>query len=133
MKGNSSPSISSTQEQDSASCSSLILPKKSPNSSPPHFVVSRSIVRPQPSSPHRSSHDTSQKPGTDKPVPVDFETFWHTPMKDRVFERMIGCGETAELLRQFLMTRDEDWAFELFHSKRVYKCLSQYFDGGSCA
>lgn len=66
-------------------------------------------------------------------MPVDFETFWHTPMKDRVFERMIGSGTTAELLREFLRTRDEDWAFELFHSKRVYKCLSQYFDGGPCA
>ena len=66
--------------------------------------------------------------GTDKPVPVDFETFWHTPMRERVLNRMIGMGTTAETLRAFLMTRDEDWAFELFHSRRTYKCLSQYFD-----
>ena len=63
-------------------------------------------------------------------MPVDFETFWHTPMRDRVFNRMVGRGDTAETLRAFLMTRDEDWAFELFHSRRTYKCLSQYFDGG---
>lgn len=51
-------------------------------------------------------------------------------MKDRVFDRMVGRGETAETLRAFLMTRDEDWAFSLFHDRRTYKCLSQYFDGG---
>ena len=63
-------------------------------------------------------------------MPVDFETFWRTPMKNRVLDRMVGKGETAETLRAFLMNRDEDWAFELFHSQRTYKCLSQYFDGG---
>ena len=53
-------------------------------------------------------------------------------MRDRVFNRMVGKGDTAETLRAFLMTmtRDEDWAFELFHSRRTYKCLSQYFDDG---
>ena len=51
-------------------------------------------------------------------------------MRDRVLDRMVGKGETAETLRAFLGTRDRDWAFELFHSRRTYKCLSQYFDGG---
>ena len=51
-------------------------------------------------------------------------------MRDRVFDRMVGKGHTAEMLRAFLMSRDADWAFELFHSRRTYKCLSQYFDGG---
>lgn len=68
--------------------------------------------------------------GTDKPVPVDFDTFWHTPMRERVLNRMRGRGHSAEMLRAFLMSRDDDWAFELFHSRRTYKCLSQYFDGG---
>ena len=76
------------------------------------------------------SPKTFPKHGTDKPVPVDFDTFWHTPMRDRVFNRMVGKGDTAETLRAFLMTRDKDWAFELYHSRRTYKCLSQYFDGG---
>ena len=63
-------------------------------------------------------------------MPVDFDTFWDTPMKERVLDRMLGKGETAETLRAFLGTRDRNWAFELFHSKRTYECLSQYFDGG---
>tara|TARA_B000000565_G_scaffold207647_1_gene161060 strand:+ start:10778 stop:10951 length:174 start_codon:yes stop_codon:yes gene_type:complete len=51
-------------------------------------------------------------------------------MRERVLDRMVGRGTTAETLRAFLMTRDEEWAFELFTSKRTYKCLRQYFDGG---
>ena len=49
-------------------------------------------------------------------------------MRGRVLDRMVGKGNTAETLRAFLLDRDEDWAFELFHSKRTYQCLSQYFD-----
>ena len=76
------------------------------------------------------SPNQDKSPTAGKPVRVDFDTFWHTSMKDRVFDRMVGRGETAETLRAFLRTRDEDWAFSLFSDRRTYECLSQYFDGG---
>ena len=97
-------------------------------SSEPLSLEKSSRICQQQSSIRVTSPKTFPKHGTDKPVPVDFDTFWRTPMKGRVFDRMVGQGETAETLQAFLMTRDEDWAFELFHSRRTYNCLSQYFD-----
>ena len=38
-------------------------------------------------------------------------------------------SDTSYQLACFMQTRIEEWAFELFHSKRVYACISQYFDG----
>ena len=99
-------------------------------SSGPLSTESHSRICQQRSSIRVTSPNTFPIHGTDKPVPVDFETFWHTPMRERVLNRMRGKGHSAELLRAFLMSRDDDWAFELFHSRRTYKCLSQYFDGG---
>ena len=70
-------------------------------------------------------------------MPVDFETFWRTSMASRVFDRMKWYArsesDTSYLLACFMQSRDENWAFELFHSKRVYSCLSQYFDGTKLA
>ena len=55
-------------------------------------------------------------------------------MKSRVCDRMrsyaLNEHSTAFMLADFLETRDPGWGFELFHSKRVYDCISQYFDGG---
>ena len=70
-------------------------------------------------------------------MPVDFETFWRTSMASRVFDRMRWYAKnensTSYLLADFFESRDPDWAFELFHSKRVYACISQYFDGTKLA
>ena len=97
-------------------------------SSEPLSLEKSSRICQQQSSIRVTSPKTFPKHGTDKPVPVDFDTFWRTPMKGRVFDRMVGQGETAETLRAFLMTRDDDWAFSLFSDRRTYQCLSQYFD-----
>ena len=66
-------------------------------------------------------------------MPVDFDSFWRTSMASRVFDRMKWYArsesDTSYQLACFMQTRDPEWAFELFHSKRVYACISQYFDG----
>ena len=113
----------------SPSCSLLTAePRRSKTSSAQRFVARQPIASRQRCFSPAPSRNQDKSPAAGKPVPVDFDTFWRTPMKGRVFDRMIGQGETAETLRAFLMTRDDDWAFSLFSDRRTYQCLSQYFD-----
>ena len=63
-------------------------------SSEPLSTESPSRICQQRSSIQVTSPRTFPTHGTDKPVPVDFDTFWRTPTRDRVFDRMVGQQAT---------------------------------------